>query len=65
MTLVFETADYVAHRDRMGHWELRRKDSGAAVYLQGDDARQFSWSVKRLPARMINAAIDEYQEVMT
>ncbi len=63
MTLVFDTANYAVSRDKIGHWILQHKSSGRSVYLQGDDARQFSREIERVPSRVLDLAIDEYCEV--
>lgn len=64
MPLIFETPNYAASRDRIGHWTLQDRLSGKSVYLQGDDARQFSRDIAKLPARQLDLAIGDYCEAM-
>lgn len=68
--------NFSAVQDRMGHWTVTRLSDGASVYLQGDDAVEFSDTHRILDAieypsgpfetaeQHIDACLDAYESVM-
>lgn len=68
---------FSAVQNRMGHWTITRLSDGASVYLQGDDAIEFTDNHRILDAieypsgpfktaaDHIDACLDCYEEVMT
>lgn len=65
MPLIFETPNYAASRDRIGHWLLQHKQTAKSVYLQGDDATQFETELAHVPARMLDSALSDFDVAMT
>ena len=68
---------FSATRDRMGNWTITRLSDMASVYLQGDDAVEFTDNHRILDAieypsgpfktaaEHIDACLDAYETIMT